>query len=329
MRQVHHRTQLGERVRRPVPPVGGFQHHLRDLPGAGHHRRQPLHIVDDPHRLQPLTGLGHPHDHRPASMQNDPHELLAFILTHRGLHRRKDVSTPSMTRDVTRSGGPAPSSHQAGAARCAWRRACRNWYTAPTWRSTPRRHASSRNAATDQGSRPVSGSHTRANTSHWPHAVRLVPITRPITGPSTRSSGSATGFSDSNANVINNRCAIPRTSPQPRNSTTTVARLVRNSSAGPTTDRRSTGASNPAISPHPRPVSAPRPAPVASPPGTPTPTSPIGSSPARQASPSTSPSATPPARPTMSRGPNRARSCRAPPLVRSRTREGSKAPPPN
>jgi len=50
--QMHAAAQLGQRVDRPVPAIGRFQHHLRVFPGAGHHRGQLLAIVDDPHRLQ-------------------------------------------------------------------------------------------------------------------------------------------------------------------------------------------------------------------------------------------------------------------------------------
>ena len=46
-----------QRVGRPVPAVGRLQHHLRDLPGPGHHRVQPVHVVDDPDRLQLLASL--------------------------------------------------------------------------------------------------------------------------------------------------------------------------------------------------------------------------------------------------------------------------------
>src|SRR5436305_11297898 len=62
---MHRRTQLGQRIRRPIPPICRFQHHLRGLPSPGHHLTQIRRIVGDPHRLQPLSGFGHPHQHRP------------------------------------------------------------------------------------------------------------------------------------------------------------------------------------------------------------------------------------------------------------------------
>jgi Transposase IS116/IS110/IS902 family len=67
--QVHVGTTGLQRVHRPVPAVGGLQHHLRAVAGPSHHRRQPLHVIDDPHRLQHLTSFGGPNNHRPASMQ--------------------------------------------------------------------------------------------------------------------------------------------------------------------------------------------------------------------------------------------------------------------
>jgi hypothetical protein len=63
VRQMHAGTQLGERVRGPIPPVRRLEHHLRRLTRPRQHRRQPVWIVDDPHRLQRLPSLGHPHQH--------------------------------------------------------------------------------------------------------------------------------------------------------------------------------------------------------------------------------------------------------------------------
>ena len=67
----------------PIPAVGGLQHHLRALTSPGHHRRQPLDVINDPHRLEHLTTLGGPHDHRPATVQIDSHKLLTGIRFHR------------------------------------------------------------------------------------------------------------------------------------------------------------------------------------------------------------------------------------------------------
>ena len=72
------------RIHCPIPAVGGLQHHLRALTSPGHHRRQPLDVIDDPHRLQHLTTLGGPDDHRPATVQIDSHKLLTGIRFHLG-----------------------------------------------------------------------------------------------------------------------------------------------------------------------------------------------------------------------------------------------------
>jgi hypothetical protein len=86
MRQMHLRTQLGQRVGRPIPPIRRFQHHLRCLPRPGHHRPQILRVIRDPHRLQMLTRLSHPHQHRPTPMEINPNNLLTLVgFAHRGL----------------------------------------------------------------------------------------------------------------------------------------------------------------------------------------------------------------------------------------------------
>src|SRR5664280_2953694 len=115
--QVHVGTTGLQRVHSPVPPVGGLQHHLRALTSPGHHRRQPLHVIDDPHRLEHLTSFGGPDDHSPASVQIDSHILSSCIRFHLG------ASSPSRAAlrysqssrweaPLGAGGGPAPSSHQ-------------------------------------------------------------------------------------------------------------------------------------------------------------------------------------------------------------------------
>ena len=79
-RQVHVRAELGEGVRRPVPAVSGFQHHLRCFSGAGHHLRQVLRVVGDPHRLQPLARIGHAHQHAATAMNTHSDDLAACVL---------------------------------------------------------------------------------------------------------------------------------------------------------------------------------------------------------------------------------------------------------
>ncbi len=82
---MHMRPAGLQHVDRPVPSVGGFQHHLRVGAGLLELQSQRHRVVDDPHRRELLTGLGLAHDHRPLPMQIDPDELLAVILVHRGL----------------------------------------------------------------------------------------------------------------------------------------------------------------------------------------------------------------------------------------------------
>jgi hypothetical protein len=80
MRQMDLRTRAAQRVHRPVPPVGGLQHHLGRLAGPAHHRVQHVHVAGDAGRLENLTGLGLPHDHAAAAVQIDADELPAGIL---------------------------------------------------------------------------------------------------------------------------------------------------------------------------------------------------------------------------------------------------------
>jgi hypothetical protein len=48
-------------------------------------------------------------------------------------------------------------------------RACRKWWIAPDWRSTPRLQASAVNARKFHGRRPRTGNQNRTKSSHWPH----------------------------------------------------------------------------------------------------------------------------------------------------------------
>src|SRR6476661_8550542 len=111
---MHRRAEFGERIGGPVPPVGRLPHHLRRLAGTRHHLSQHVTVVENPYRFQMFAGLAHPHQHRAASMQIHTDKLPTLIeFAHRGLLRRNNVSTPSIALGTdTRSGGPAPSSHQ-------------------------------------------------------------------------------------------------------------------------------------------------------------------------------------------------------------------------
>ena len=82
---MHPRSTGLQHIDRPIPAVGGFQHHLGIGAGLLELQSQRDRIVDDPHRRELLTGFGLAHDHRPPPMQIDPDELPAVILVHRGL----------------------------------------------------------------------------------------------------------------------------------------------------------------------------------------------------------------------------------------------------
>ena len=82
---MHMRSAGLQHIDRPIPAVGGFQHHLGVGSGLLELQSQRDRIVDDPHHRELLTGFGLAHDHRPPPMQIDPDELPAVILVHRGL----------------------------------------------------------------------------------------------------------------------------------------------------------------------------------------------------------------------------------------------------
>ena len=81
-------------------------------------------VVADPDALQRITVGGHPDDHRPSPVQIDSHELLTRIrFAHKGPPssngREHRQCQPNPLRSPTRSGGPAPSSHQGDHPVCA------------------------------------------------------------------------------------------------------------------------------------------------------------------------------------------------------------------
>jgi hypothetical protein len=80
MREVHPRARVLERVHRPVPAIGGLQHHLRFTAGTFHHRPEPVSVVEDPDRLQHLARIRGPHHHTAATVQIDTDELLPCAL---------------------------------------------------------------------------------------------------------------------------------------------------------------------------------------------------------------------------------------------------------
>src|SRR5262250_1640516 len=85
-----------QHIHRPVPAVGGLQHHLRTPTRPGDHLDQPVSAVDDPHRLQHLPSLRHPHQHTTSPMQINPHKLLTCVPFHQGPPSSYNVSTPSI-----------------------------------------------------------------------------------------------------------------------------------------------------------------------------------------------------------------------------------------
>ena len=116
MRQVHRRAGVGQHVRGPVPAVRGLQHHLGTLTPRSDLLGQLKRIIIHAKRgAQTLTLRRHAHDHTAPPMQIYPDILPAAILVHRGLLRRGGREQPKRYArvTVTRSGGPAPSSHQS------------------------------------------------------------------------------------------------------------------------------------------------------------------------------------------------------------------------
>jgi hypothetical protein len=102
-----------QRVDRPVPAVGRLDDDPRTRTSLRDLRGEDLPVIGEPHRLQTLTLLGHPHHHRAIAVQIKTNNLPSVVaFAHRGLLRHWDMSTPSIRRGPTRSGGPAPSSHQ-------------------------------------------------------------------------------------------------------------------------------------------------------------------------------------------------------------------------
>src|SRR3981081_1356066 len=112
---MHIRAGLGQHIRGPVPAVGALQHHFWALAPRGDLPGQLERIVVDANRrTKTLTIRRHPHDHATPPVQIYPDILPAVILVHRGLLRRGGREQPKhyARGTVTRSGGPAPSSHQ-------------------------------------------------------------------------------------------------------------------------------------------------------------------------------------------------------------------------
>jgi hypothetical protein len=102
------------------PAVGGFQHHLGVGAGLFELQFQGDRVVDDTDRAELLAALGLADDHRPLPMKIDTDELFSSYSLIGASYVVLDVTPPASAGNPTRSGGPAPTSHQAAAGvRCA------------------------------------------------------------------------------------------------------------------------------------------------------------------------------------------------------------------
>ena len=169
----------------------------------------------------------------------------------------------------------------------------------------PRRHASSRNAATDQGSRRSAAARTGRSTSHWPHAVRLAPIASPTTAPSTRSRRDPERIDWPGQRPSQQQVASPSTSAQPEeldhHGRPVGAQQAGRADGGLDVDR---GFERRPSAPSRGRSAAPRPAPVANPAEEPEPDQAAsGCARPRSPSPRTSPTRTPPPTPDQEPGP--------------------------
>ena len=78
--QMHPGPGFPEGVDRPIPAIGGLEHHLWILPGALDHPIQALDVVEDPDRLQHFPGPGRSDDHTAPPVQINTNELLPCVL---------------------------------------------------------------------------------------------------------------------------------------------------------------------------------------------------------------------------------------------------------
>jgi hypothetical protein len=101
-----------QRIDRPVPAVGRFEHRLRVRAGLGQLQPERDRVVVDADPAQLLALRGHPHDHTAAAMQIDTDVLATVVVSvHRGLPQRVVAEHPrASARD---HGGPeAPPFHR-------------------------------------------------------------------------------------------------------------------------------------------------------------------------------------------------------------------------
>ena len=106
--QVHVGAEVLEQIGRPVPAIGGFEDHLGLGPGGGHGLGELEGLADEAFGAEHLAVFCHPDDGGAASVQVD-----SDVLSHRGLLLfRGFLLQDRACSDLTRGGGPAPSSHQ-------------------------------------------------------------------------------------------------------------------------------------------------------------------------------------------------------------------------
>jgi hypothetical protein len=111
MGQVHMGAELVEQIGGPVPAIGGFEDHLGLGPGGGHGLGEFEGLAHDALCAEHLAVVCHPDDGCAASMQVD-----SDVLSHRGLLLFRGFYLQDRAcSDLTRGGGPAPSSHQVWA----------------------------------------------------------------------------------------------------------------------------------------------------------------------------------------------------------------------
>ena len=101
-------AEVLEKISGPVPAVGGLEHDFGLGPGRGHGLGELEGLADEAFGAEHLAVFCHPNDGRAATMQVD-----SDVLSHRGLLLfRGFLLQDRACSDLTRGGGPAPSSHR-------------------------------------------------------------------------------------------------------------------------------------------------------------------------------------------------------------------------
>jgi hypothetical protein len=100
-------AEVLEKIGRQVPAIGGFKDHLGLGPGGDHGLGEFEGVAHDAFGAEHLAVLCHPDDGGAASVQ-----VYSDVLSHRGLLLFRVFLQDRACSDLTRGGGPAPSSHQ-------------------------------------------------------------------------------------------------------------------------------------------------------------------------------------------------------------------------